>query len=181
MSTKTSDAIKFLAKVLTGHQGSEALNRLAKQLVCGAAKSKGFWDHSNDSLQDVYDRDWVVLGSFNVLTRFSFPTGYGSFSWDFAGGVSEGKALSGYASSKGRHSKWVGDGARKLWEELNITGVVLVGFDEEISFYYLTAEEFHALDKDRLLYKPDSPQLVQWAKNWDQLLFQPTFASLMGK
>jgi hypothetical protein len=173
--------IKNVAKVLTGHSGNEALNRFAKQLVCGACKAKGFWDHSNDSLQDVYERDWVMLGTFNVLTRFSFKNEAGSYSWDFGGGVVEGKALSGFASKKGRHSNWVGDGAKKVWEEFNVTGVVLVGFDEDIEFFYLPASEFLALEKDRLVYRGGSTQLLNWAKAWDALMFQPTFSSLMGK
>jgi len=175
------DVIRNIAKVLTGHSGTESLNRFAKQLVCGACKAKGFWDHSNDQMQAVYEREWVMLGTFNVLTRFSFKSSSGSFSWDFGGGVSEGVALSGFASKRGRHSNWVGDGAKRVWEEANVTGVVLVGFDIDISFYYIQRDEFLALNKDRLVYRDSSEPLLKWAKDWEALVFQPTFSSLMGK
>src|SRR3972149_4324014 len=99
--TVDPDFIRKMAQVLTGHHGTEALNRFAKQLVVGACKDRGFWDKSNDSMQEVYERPYVVLGHFNVLTRFSFISETGAYLWDFGSGVSEGQKLSGYASSKG--------------------------------------------------------------------------------
>jgi hypothetical protein len=172
--------VRNIAKFLTRHQGTESLNRFAKQLVVGAVGLKGFEDHQNDDLKSVYDCAWVRLGHFNMLTRFSFLESGGSYSWDFAGGVSEGQKLSGFASSKGRTSKWVGDGAKKLWEADKLTGVVLVGMNDDALFFYLNRDEFLALDKDRLTYKADSEELIRWSKAWDALVFQPTFGSLMG-
>jgi len=169
-----------MAQFLTGHKGPESLNRFAKQLVVGAVRDKGFEDHQNDDLKSVYECPWVRLGHFNVLTRFSFLQGHGTFVWDFAGGVTEGQKLGGFASSKGRTSKWVGDGAEKVWKEDNLTGVVLVGVNADVTFYYIARDEFLALDKDRLSYKLGSEELERWSKAWDELIFQQTFGSMMG-
>src|SRR5437870_10939495 len=125
--TWSPDLVRQIAQLLTGHRGSEAFNRFAKQLVIGDAKGKGFIDQRNSHMEAVYEREYVILGHFNIITRFSFATESGRFVWDFGSGVSEGQKLSGHASSKGRHSNWVGDSALRYWEERNVTGVVLVG------------------------------------------------------
>jgi hypothetical protein len=178
----TPDGLKRLAVLLTGHQGSESLNRLAKQLVVGSAREKGFVDQQNNDMNAVYELPYVRLGHFNVLTRFSFLSDSGRFKWDFGGGITEGKALSGFASSKGRSSVWVGKGAGKHWNELGITGVVLVGFMySDVEFYYIPKDEFLALDTDRLSYKADSPIIAEWKSKWEKTVFQPTFESLLGR
>jgi len=175
------DLVRKLAMFLTGHKGNEALNRLAKQLVIGAVKDKGFTDHQNDNLPEVYERPYVVLGHFNVLTRFSIASDAGRFSWDFASGISDGQRLAGFASAKGRSSHWVGDGAEKLWKELNIAGAVLVGlYDGDIRFFYIDKEEFFSLGTDRINPKTDSENLVVWEENWNRLTFQQTFAGIFG-
>jgi hypothetical protein len=176
------DLVRKVAQLLTGHKGSEALNRFAAQLVIGAARDKGFVDKQNENMVEVYKLPFVRLGHFNVLTRFSFESDAGRYTWDFASGVTEGQKLSGYASSKGRQSKWLGDGAKKTWEVDNITGVVLVGFSEgDVQFFHLTRDEFLARDEDRINLKAGAPNLLLWAEAWRKLEFQPTFASFMGR
>lgn len=175
----TPEFVQLIAERITGCKGSIALNRFAKSLVIGAAKEKGFEDKQNDSLSAVYERPYVVLGYFNVLTRFAAISDSGRFKWDFASGVTEGKKLSGYASSKGRHSQWVGEGAEKLWKEQNISAVVLIGFaDGDIRFFYVSREEFLKIGEDRLSFKATDDQLTIWEKAWADLQFQPTFESL---
>jgi hypothetical protein len=174
------ELVRRMAKFLTGHKGTESLNRFAKQLVIGAVRDKGFEDRQNENLKDVYECPWVRLGHFNVLTRFAFMQAGGLFVWDFGGGVSEGQKLGGFASSRGRVSQWVGDTAKKVWEEHNVKGVVLVGLNDDVSFFYVSRDEFLALDSDRLSYKVDSETLQIWKKAWGDLVFQQTFGSLMG-
>lgn len=177
----TPELVKKLAVVLTGHQGSESLGRLAKQLVIGSAASKGFRDKQNDNLPEVYERPYVILGYFNALTRFSIESDAGRFKWDFAGGISDGQKLSGYASAKGRHSQWVGDGAEKVWKENNVTSVVLVGLaDGDIRFFFIDKVEFLGLGHDRLSYKTDDPTLSRWETAWKELTFQQTFEGIFG-
>jgi hypothetical protein len=179
----TPDLLRRMAQLLTGHKGSEALNRFGKLLVVGAARNKGFEDKQNDNVRDLFDHPWVRLGHFSLLTRFSFKEGK-RYQWDFASGVSEGQHLDGFASSKGRMSKWVGTGAKKLWEENGITGVVLVGMAEDVEFFYVGKDEFLAMDKDRLSFVVDglasSEELVRWKHAWEELVFQPTFGALLG-
>lgn len=185
-SKVTPDLIRRMARLLTGHEGSESLNRFARQLVIGAARLKGFEDAQNRDLRAVYDRPHVLLGHFAVLTRFSFVSEAGKYIWDFASGVSEGQKLDGVASSRGRISKWVGDGAKKNWEEHNITGVVLVGMGADVQFFYMTKEEFLLRGEDRIVAKwehgnePHDFDLQRWSKAWDGLVFQQSFGSLMG-
>jgi len=176
------DLIRRIAQTLTNHQGSEALNRLAKQLVVGSARLKGFVDHQNDNMQEVYDTPWVRLGYFNVLTRFSFANAAGTYTWDFASGVTEGQKLDGFASTKGRISHWVGAGAKKEWEEHKITGVVLVGmYDVDVEFFYIERDEFLEMNADRIAFRRrDSEELQRWSKAWNDLVLQPTFSSLLG-
>jgi hypothetical protein len=178
--TWNPDLIRKVAQTLTGHKGSEALNRFAKQLVIGSCIDKGFVSKENENLREVYELPFVRLGTFNVLTRFSFLSN-GSYTWDFAGGITEGQKLSGFASDKGRRSQWVGDGVKKEWEDNNVTGVTLCGFHEtDVEFFYLTRDEFLALQRDRITLKKDCEQLQVWAKAWKDLCLQPTFSSLMG-
>lgn len=175
------ELVKKMAMVLTGHKGNESLQRFAKQLVIGACVDKGFTSKENENMQEVYELPWVRLGHFNSLVRFCFQNEHRSYSWDFAGGIAEGSKLSGYASNRGRHSNWVGDGAKKDWEEHNVTGVVLIGMHEEdIEFFYIPRDEFLALNRDRILLKRDCEQLKVWAKAWIDLQFQPTFSSILG-
>jgi hypothetical protein len=174
------ELVRKMAIVLTGHHGAESLNRFAKQLVIGAARDKGFEDRQNNDLKAVYELPWVRLGHFNLLTRFSFMGPGGSFVWDFGGGVTEGQKLGGFASSKGRTSKWIGDGAKKIWEENNLTGVVLVGLNDDVQFFYVDRDEFLALDSDRLSFKVGSEELERWSKAWVALVFQQTFGSILG-
>jgi hypothetical protein len=180
-ATWNPDLVRKMAMTLTGHKGPESLNRFAKQLIIGAVKDKGFWDKSNDLMTEVYERPFVVLGSFNALSRFSFLNDRGSYVWDFAGGVEVGQKLSGFASNTGRHSNWVGDGAKKAWEEQNVTCVILVGFhSSDVEFFHIERDAFLALGVDRLNLKKDSPQAIQWKKSFEDLVLQPTFGSLLG-
>jgi hypothetical protein len=174
------ESVRQIAQLVTTHKGSEALNRFAKMLVIGSAKDKGFSDSRNENMNEVFDREFVSLGYFNLLTRFSFANDANRFTWDFASGVTEGQKLSGFASAKGRHSKWVGDGAAKYWEEQNVSGVVLLGMEADLHFYYLSREQFLLLNQDRISARVGDSALVEWEQAWDQLKFQQTFDSILA-
>src|SRR5262245_30721635 len=122
---------KKLAEVITGTDGSDSLNRLAKLIVIGELKRRGFVDGRNDSLKEVFKEPFVYAGTFNLLVRSSLLRDR-TYVWDFAGGISEGAKLGQgdipeYNSSTGRRSKWVGGNAVSNWDKFLIAGVVLVG------------------------------------------------------
>ena len=183
--TRGERLLRSMAVAMTGSKGSDSLNRLAKLLVVGELRSKGFEDARNAELPELFKRTYVCGGHFNFLVRFSFLSDNLTFIWDFASGNVVGKSTGegSYISSKGRHSKWVGDGAERNWVEDNIGGVVLVGLDsnDDLCFYFLTRGEFLELGQDRIIVRPgEGGNPLSWETNWKNLTFQPTFASVLS-
>jgi len=180
--TRGERLIRILASGITKTQGSDSLNRLAKLLVVGNMAKKGFADKRNSDLDELFKSSCVFCGHFNVLVRFSNLSEVGRFTWDFASGNVVGKSTGEdtYISSKGRHSKWVGEGAEKNWEAANITGLVLVGLDAEDNprFYLLTRDQFLALDTDRVIIRPN--EHPDWEAAWDGLQLEQNFSSMFG-
>jgi hypothetical protein len=181
MSEQGERLFRFVAQQVSHTEGSHSLNRFAKLMVIGQLKEKGFEDIRNSNTEEVFDSEWIFAGYFNLLVRFSFLSSAKKFVWDFGSGNVVGKSVGEtFISSKGRHSKWVGDGAEKRWEENNISGVVLVGMgeDDSFQFLYITKEEFLKIGKDKLICKPDS--VKEWEDNWKNLVIQKSFFSELG-